>query len=78
MHLSVFSEVRGFIMSATGLVLAPDCRESFRYEFFRGGSSEIPIVGGAIPDRGDIALYCFWVFIITEGSVDGFFPGECK
>ena len=65
-------------MGTGGSVLAPDYREFFCYELLRGGSSEIPIVGGAIPDRGDIALDCFWVFVITEGSVDGLFPGECK
>ena len=65
-------------MSTSGLVLAPDYRDFFPYELFRRGSSEIPVVVGVIPDGGDIALDCFWVFIVAEGSVDGFFPEECQ
>ena len=65
-------------MGTTRLVLAPDYREFFHYELFRRGSSEIPVVGGAIPDRGDIALDGFWIFIVAEGWVDGLFPGLCK
>ena len=76
--MSVLSEVRGFIVRATGLVLAPDCREFFRYEFLRRGSSEVPVVIWAISNRGDVALDCFRIFIVAECSVDGFFPGECK
>ena len=77
-HLSVFSEVHSFVMGASGLVLAPDYRDFFCYELFRRGSSEISVVGGAIPDRSDIALDGFWIFIVAEGSVDGLFPGVCK
>ena len=77
-HLPVFREVRGFVLGTSGLVFAPDYREFFRNELLRRGSSEIPVVIGTIPDRGDIALDCLWVFIIAEGSVDGLFPGVCK
>ena len=77
-HLPVFREVCGFVLGTSGLVFAPDYREFFPYELFRRGSSEIPVVIGAIPDRGDIALDCFWVFVVAECSVDGLFPGVCK
>ena len=51
---------------------------SFPMNSLEGGSSEIPIVVGAIPDRGDIPLDCFWVFVVAESSVYGFFPGVYK
>ena len=77
-HLPVLREIRGFVLGTSGLVLAPDDRDFFRDELFRGGSSEIPVVGGAIPNRGDIALDGFWVFVVAECSVYGLFPGVCE
>ena len=77
-HLPVLREIRGCVLGASGLVLAPDYRDFFPYELFRGGSSEIPVIVGAIPDRGDISLDCVWVFVVAECSVDGRFPGICK
>ena len=62
-------------MVTTGLVLAPEYREFFCYELFRRGSSEIPVVVGAIPDRGDISLDCFQVFVVAECPVYGLLPG---
>ena len=76
--MSVLSEGRSFIIGTTGLVLAPDYRDFFPYELSRRGGSEIPVLVGAIPDRGDISLDCFWVFVVAECSVYGLFPGVCK
>ena len=53
-------------MCTAGLVLAPDCRDLFRYEFLAGGRSEVPVVSWAIPNRGDVALDCFRIFIVAE------------
>ena len=77
-HLPVLCEIRSFVMGASRLVLASDYRDFFRYELFRRGSSEIPVVGGAIPNRGDISLDCVWIFVVAECAVDGFFPGVCQ
>ena len=77
-HLHVLREVRSFIPGTSGLVLAPDYRDFFPYELFRGGSSGIPVIVGAIPDRVDISLDCIWIFVVVECSVDGLFPGVCK
>ena len=77
-HLPVLRETRGFVLGTTGLVFAPDYRDFFPYELFRGGSSEIPVIVGAIPDRGDMSLDCFWVFVVAVCSVYGLFPGVCK
>ena len=77
-HLSVLREIRSFVLGTSGLVLAPDYRDFFPYELFRRGSSEVPVIVGAIPDRGDISLDCFWVFVVAECLVYGLFPGVCK
>ena len=77
-HLPVLRETRGFVLGTTGLVFAPDYRDFFPYEFFRGGSSEIPVIVGAIPDHVDISLDCVWIVVVAEGAVDGFFPGVCQ
>ena len=77
-HLPVFSEVRGFVLDASGLVFAPDYRDFFTYEFFRGDCGEVPVIVWAIPYHVDILLDCFWIFVIAECAVDGFFPGVCK
>ena len=57
-HLPVFREIRGFVLGTSESVFAPDYRDFFPYEFFRGDSSEIPVIVGAIPDRVDISLDC--------------------
>ena len=77
-HLPVFREVRGFVLGTSGLVFAPDYRDFFTYEFFRGDSGEVPVIVGAIPYHVDISLDCFWIFVVAECAVDGFFPGVCK
>ena len=77
-HLPVFREVRGFVLGTSGLVFASDYRDFFPYEFFRGDSSEVPVIVGAIPDRVDISLDCVWIFVVAECSVDGLFPGVCE
>ena len=77
-HLPVFREVRGFVLGTSGLVFAPDYRDFFTYEFFRGDSGEIPVIVGAIPYHVDISLDCVWIFVVAECTVDGFFPGVCK
>ena len=77
-HLPVLREIRSFVLGTSGLVLAPDYRDFFPYELFRGDSSEIPIIVGPIPDRVDISLDCVWVFVVAECSVDGLFPGVCE
>ena len=77
-HLPVLREIRSFVLGASGLVLAPDYRDFFPYELFQGGSSEISIIVGAIPDRVNISLDCVWVFVVAECSVDGLFPGVCE
>ena len=77
-HLPVLREICGFVLGTSGLVLAPNYRDFFPYALFRGGSSEIPVIVGAIPDRGDISLDCFWVFVVAECSMYGLFPGVCK
>ena len=77
-NLPVFREVCGFVLGTSGLGFAPDYQDFFPYEFFRGDSSEIPVIVGAIPDRGDISLDCVWIVVVAEGAVDGFFPGVCK
>ena len=66
---SVLREICSFVLGTSGLVLAPDCREFFRYEFLRRGSSEVPVVSWAISNRGDVALDCFRIFIVADGSV---------
>ena len=40
--------------------------------------TSIPVIIGAIPDRGDISLDGLWVFVVAECSVYGLFPGVCK
>ena len=77
-HLPVLREIRGFVLGTSGLVLAPDYRDFFPYELFRRGGSEIPVIVGAIPDRGDISLDCLWVFVVAECSVYGLFPRVCE
>ena len=77
-HLPVLREIRGFVLGTSGLVFASDYRDFFPYKLSRGGGSEIPVIVGAIPDCGDISLDCFWVFVVAECSVYGFFPGVCK
>ena len=77
-HLPVFREVRGFVLGTSGLVFAPDYRDFFPYEFFRGDSGEIPVIVGAIPDHVDISLDCVWIVVVAECAVDGLFPGVCK
>ena len=77
-HLPVFREVRGFVLGTSGLVFAPDYRDFFTYEFFRGDSGEVPVIVGAIPYHVDISLDCVWIFVVAECAVDGFFPGVCK
>jgi hypothetical protein len=66
------------VLGTSGLVLASDYRDFFSYKLSRGGSSEVPIVVGAIPDRGDIPLDGFWVFVVAECSVYGLLPGVCE
>ena len=77
-HLPVFREVCGFVLGTSGLIFAPDHRDFFPYEFFRGDRGEIPVIVGAIPDHVDISLDCVWIFVVAECAVDGFFPGVCK
>ena len=77
-HLPVLREIRGFALGTSGLVFASDYRDFFPYELFRRGSGEIPVISGASPDRGDISLDCFWVFVVAECSVYGLFPGVCE
>ena len=77
-HSPVLREIRSFVLGTSGLVLASDYRDFFSYKLSRGGSSEVPIVVGAIPDRGDIPLDCFWVFVVAECSVYGLLPGVCE
>ena len=77
-HLPVFREIRSFVLGTSGLVLAPDYRDFFLYELSRRNASEITVIVGAIPDRGDISLDCLWVFVVAECSVYGLFPGVCE
>ena len=77
-HSPVLHEVCSLILGTSGLVLAPDYRDFFLYELFRRGSGEIPVISGAVPDRGNISLDCFWVFVVSECSVYGLYPGVCK
>ena len=76
-HLSVFRQVVGFVLGATGLVSVSYLGDFTGYEFLRGGSCEIAIVCGTMGDGGDVSVDGFWVFVSAEGAVDGFFPGEC-
>ena len=77
-HLPVFREVCGFVLGTSGLVFAPDYRDFFTYEFFRGDCDEVPVIVWSIPNHVDISLDCFWIFVVAECAVDGFFPGVCK
>ena len=77
-HLPVFSEVVGLVLGATGLVFASDYGDFLRYEFLRWGYSEVPVIGWVLANRVDVSLDCFWVFVITECSIDCFFPRESK
>ena len=77
-HLPVLREICGFFLGTSGLVFASDYRDFFTYEFFRGDSGEVPVIGGAIPYHVDILLDCIWIFVVAECAVDGFFPGVCK
>ena len=75
-HLSVFRQVVGFVLGATGLVSVSYLGDFTGNEFFCGGSCEIAIVCGAMSDGSDVSVDGFWVFVSAEGAVDGFFPGE--
>jgi len=75
-HLSVFRQVVGFVLGATGLVSVSYLGDFTGNEFFCGGSCEIAIVCGAMSDGSDVSVDGFWIFISAEGAVDGFFPGE--
>jgi hypothetical protein len=75
-HLSVFRQVVGFVLGATGLVSVSYLSDFTGYKLLRGGSCEIAIVCGAMSDGSDVSVDGFWVFISAEGAVDGFFPGE--
>ena len=77
-HLPVFSEVGGFVLGTSGLVFAPDYRDFFTYEFFRGDCGKVPVIVWAIPYHVDISLDCVWIFFVAECAVDGFFPGVCQ
>ena len=66
--------LKGLILGTSGLVFALDYRDFFPYEFFRGDSGEIPVIGWVLANRVDVALNCFGVFDITECLVDCFFP----
>jgi len=77
-HLPVFSEVVSLVLGASGLVLASDYGDFLRYEFLRWGCSEVPVIGWVLANQVDVALNCFGVFVITEGSVDCFFPRESE
>ena len=77
-HSPVFREVRGLILGTSGLVFAPDDRDFFAYEFFRGDCDEVPVVVWAVPNHVDISLDCFGILVVAECAVDGFFPGVCK
>ena len=77
-HLPVLREVRGLILGTSGLVFAPDDRDFFAYEFFRGDCDEVPVVVWAVPNHVDISLDCFGILVVAECAVDGFFPGVCK
>jgi len=75
-HLSVFRQVVGFVLGATGLVSVSYLGDFTGYELLRGGSCEIAIVCGTMSDGSDVSVDGFWVFVSAEGAVDGFFPGE--
>ena len=68
-HLLVFSEVVGLVLGATGSGFALD------YGDFCG---EVPVIGWVFANRVDVVLSCFGVFVITECSVDCFFPRESE
>ena len=75
-HLSVFRQVVGFVLGATGLVSVSYLGDFTGYEFLRGGSCEIAIVCGTMKDGSDVSVDGFWAFVSAEDAVDGFFPGE--
>ena len=77
-HLPVFSEVVGLVLGASGLVFASDYGDFLRYEFLRWGCSEVPVIGWVLANRVDVSLDCFGVFVITECSMDCFFPRESE
>ena len=77
-HLPVLREIRSFVLGTSGLVFAPDYRDFFAYEFFRGDCGEVSVIVWAISYHVDISLDCFWIFVVAECAVDGFFPGVCK
>ena len=77
-HLSVLREICSFVLGTSGLVFASDYRDFFPYKLSRGGGSEIPVIVGAVPDRGDLSLDCFWFFVVAECSVYGLLPGVCE
>ena len=76
-HLSVFRQVVGFVLGATGLVSVSYFGYFTGDEFLSGGCCEIAIIRGAIWDGGNVSVDGFRVFFSAEDAVDGFFPGEC-
>ena len=76
--MPVFSEVVGLVLGASGLVFASDYGDFLRYEFLRWGCSEVPVIGWVLANRVDVSLDCFGVLVITECSMDCFFPRESE
>ena len=77
-HLPVFSKVVGLVLGTPGLAFASDYGDFLCYEFLRWGYGEVPVIGWVFSNQVDVALNCFGVFVITECSVDCFFPGESE
>ena len=75
-HLSVFRQVVGFVLGATGLVSVSYLGDFTGYEFLCGGSCEVAKVCGAVWDVGNVSFDGFRIFVFAEGAVNVFFPGE--
>ena len=76
-HLSVFRQVVGIVLGATGVVSVSYFGYFTGDEFLSGGCCEIAIIRGAIWDGGNVSVDGFRVFVSAIGALDGFFPGEC-
>ena len=74
--MSVLRQIVGLVLEATGLVAVAYLGKFIGYELLGGSGGEVAVVGGAVCYGGDVSVDGLRVFVIAEGAVDSFFPGE--
>ena len=73
-HFAVVSGVVGSVLCSPGLVGAAEKGDFLGNEFTCGGGCEVAVIGWAVAQLCLVADHCLWVFVSTEGFVDGLFP----